>query len=98
MVTARRARLQLVPLEDRTVPALLINTNGAGALTAVREAASGQTDGVTLSVLPGNRINVMEGTADKGTFPVAKNLWIELGTHSSFLGNRLLLNDNVLTT
>ena len=98
MVNPRRARLQVVPFEDRTVPAILIDLNGAGQLTAVREPATGQIDEVTLSVVPGNRINVMEGSADKGTFPVAKNLRIALETHSSFLGNRLLLNDNVLKT
>jgi len=97
MVTARRTRLQVVPFEDRTVPAVHVDLNGAGQLTGVREI-SGQSEAVTLSVLPGNRITVMEGSANKGTFPVAENLRIELGTQTPFLDNRLLLNDSVLTT
>jgi len=98
MPDTRRTRLQVLALEDRTVPALVIDLNGGGALTAVREAATGQTDSVTLSVLPGNRMTVMEGTADLGTYPVARNLHIDLGTHSSGFLNRLYLNDNVLRT
>jgi hypothetical protein len=98
MPDTRRTHLQVLPLEDRTVPALVIDLNGAGALTAVREAASGQSDAVTLSVLPGNRMTVMEGASVIDTYTVAKNLHIDLGTHSMFLVNRLRLNDNLLKT
>src|SRR5262245_48638061 len=98
MVATRRTRLQVVPFEDRTVPALVLDVNGAGALTAVREAASGQSDAVTLSVSPGNQINVKEGSTDLGTFPVAANLLIDLGTHSTYFVDRLMLNDSILKT
>src|SRR5262245_62280506 len=96
MPDTRRTRLQVLALEDRTVPALVIDLNGTGALTSVREAATGQSDAVTLSVLPGNRMNVTEGTADLGTYPVARNMRVDLGTHSSGFLNRLYLNDNVI--
>ena len=43
-------------------------------------------------------IVAMEGAADLGTYPVAKNLRIDLGTHSAGYLNRLWLNDNVLRT
>jgi len=98
MVATRRTRLQVVPFEDRTVPALVLDVNGAGVLTAVRDAVTGQSDAVTLSVSPGNQINVKEGSTDLGTFPVAANLLIDLGTHSASFVDRLMLNDNVLKT
>src|SRR5262245_35302578 len=98
MPDTRRTRLQVLALEDRTVPALVIDLNGTGALTSVREAATGQSEAVPVSVRPGNRMNVTEGTADLGTYPVARNMRVDLGTHSSGFLNRLYLNDNVLRT
>src|SRR5262245_19440927 len=98
MVNAQRARLQVMPLEDRTVPTLIVDVNGAGALTAVREDADGQSAAVTLSVSPGNLMSVHEGAIDYGPFPVAEQLHIDLGTHSPPLVNRLMLNDNTLRT
>lgn len=98
MVHARRTRLQVQSLEDRTVPAVVVEVNGAGQLTGVREAISGQSDAVTLSVLPGNQMTVYEGATNLGTFRVAGRLRIDLGAHSTPFVDRLELNDTLLKT
>jgi len=80
------------------VPALVLDVNGAGTLTAIHDGPTGQSDAVTLSVSPGNQINVKEGSVDLGTFPVGGRLLVDLGTHSAPFVDRLMLNDNVLKT
>lgn len=98
MVHTRRSRLQVLRFEDRTVPALVFDITGAGVLNGIHEAMTGQSDAVTLSVLPGNRLNVHEGVTDLGNFPVGNRLRIDLGAQSGGFVNRLVLSDNLLKT
>jgi len=98
MTRNTHTRLQVASLENRLAPALLLDLNGAGQLTRIREAPSGQTDAAILSVSPGNLMTVQEGAMNYGTFRVAKSLSISLGNGAAGLVNRLNLNDNLLQT
>jgi hypothetical protein len=91
-------RPRLEQLEDRWVPTLVLGVDGTGHLTSVTAADNSQTDNLTLTVEPGNTLDVAEGNTDYGTLPVAAHLAISLGANSAGFVNRLDLNNLTLTS
>jgi hypothetical protein len=96
--TRRQFRPILVALEDRTTPSLVVNLTRGGELKSVTADSAGQQADMTLNVLPGNQVQVLDGTADLGTFPVGRKLTISPGSVGASLVDRLVLNENALNT
>jgi hypothetical protein len=85
-------------LESRQLMAVTLDVGANGVLHGISTADGAQTDDLTLSVLPGNRLNVKEGAADLGTFSVGQGLDISLGDTADGFVNHLDLNNNTLAT
>jgi hypothetical protein len=69
-------RLWFEVLEDRTVPALLLQLDGVGNLTGIFGVPDGD---VTLTMTADDEINVNEDGNDLGTYSVPGNLTVSLG-------------------
>jgi hypothetical protein len=91
-----RAAAEIQALEDRRMLALTLGVDGAGRLHSVTAADAAQEADVTLTVQPGNRVTVAEGTNVYGTFKAAPNLAVSLGDNESGFVNRLDLNNQTL--
>ena len=92
------AVVEVQPLESRRLFALTLGVDGAGRLHSVSSEDFGQEADVTLTVQPGNRVTVAEGTTVYGTFPVAPNLAVSLGDNAGGFVNRLDLNNQTLNS
>jgi hypothetical protein len=98
MSARRRFRPVLVALESRVTPSLVVDLSRGGELKSVTADSAGQQAGLTLNVLPGNQVQVLDGTADLGTYPVGRKLTISPGSVGGSLVDRLVLNGNALNT
>lgn len=75
-MTHRLSKLNLDCLEDRTVPALILQLGAGGGLTGIFGVPAGDVDLVFLS---DNVVNVQEDGNDLGTYDVPGNLSMNLG-------------------
>jgi hypothetical protein len=84
-------RPQLEILEDRTVPALLLQLDGGGNLTGIFGVPDGDVD---LLFTASDEINVVEDGNDLGTYSVPGNLTVSLGNSNAPATLTIDLDDN----